>query len=130
MSKLIALRIPDDLMEEIEKRANGGNVSQTIIGMLRGNSIQVVKVEEENPKPVEMIIPKPERAKKAAKPKGKQPCDHHATGDDEPITREIESAREAEVEKPAVSGGCRKHPDGPGWAKAGGWWCITCGKIV
>ena len=128
MSKLIALRIPDDLMGEIEARANGGNVSQTIIGMLRGNSVRVV--EEEKPKPVEMIITKPAKAKKSAKPKEKEPCDHHAIGDDEPIAREIESAIEAEVEEPAVLGGCEKHPNGLGFAKAGGWWCITCGKIV
>ena len=126
MSKLIALRIPDDLMGEIEARANGGNVSQTIIGMLRGNGIQAM--EEEKPKPVEMIITKPAKAKKAAKPKEKAPCDHRAIGNDEPIAREIESAREAE--EPAVSGGCGKHPGAPGWPKAGGWWCITCGKIV
>ena len=123
MSKLIALRIPDDLMGEIEARANGGNVSQTIIGMLRGNSVRVV--EEEKPKPVEMIITKPAKAKKVAKPKEKEPCDHHAIGDDEP-----ESASPIEVEEPAVLGGCGKHPNGPGFAKAGGWWCITCGKIV
>jgi hypothetical protein len=126
MSKLIALRIPDDLMGEIEARANGGNLSQTIIGMLRGNSVQVVEEE----KPVEMIITKPAKAKKSAKPKEKEPCDHHAIGDDEPIAREIESAIEAEVEEPAVSGGCRKHPGAGGFPKAGGWWCITCGKIV
>ena len=125
MSKLIALRIPDDLMGEIEARANGGNVSQTIIGMLRGNSVQVV--EEEESKPIEMIIVKPAKAKKTAKPKEKAPCDHHAIGDDEP---ESASPIEAEVENPAVLGGCEKHPNGPGFAKAGGWWCITCGKIV
>jgi hypothetical protein len=60
----------------------------------------------------------------------KQACDHHAIGDDEPIAREIESAREAEVEEPAVSGGCRKHRGAPGFPKAGGWWCPQCGKIV
>lgn len=117
MSKLIALRVPDDLMEEIEKRANGGNVSQAIIGMLRGNIPQTEK-------PVEMIIAKPALLKAIAKPKGKRFGDHHVIGGDEPI------ARETEAEKTAVSGGCRKHPGGPGFAKGGGWWCITCGKVV
>ena len=23
---------------------------------------------------------------------------------------------------------CPKHPQSPGWAKGGGWWCSACGK--
>jgi hypothetical protein len=49
--------------------------------------------------------------------------------------REIEAERpkateRLKAEKPAVSGGCGKHPGAGGFPKAGGWYCLTCGKVV
>ena len=31
------------------------------------------------------------------------------------------------ISKPS---GCDKHPNGGGWRKADGWWCVECGRIV
>jgi hypothetical protein len=44
------------------------------------------------------------------------------------MARPIE--REEVAEALAVSSGCAKHPGSEGFPKAGGWWCITCRKIV
>ena len=60
MSKLIALRIPDDLLERIKATAaeEDMNVSQTIIYMLRDGPAKLAR-ERESEKP----IPKPTPAK-------------------------------------------------------------------
>ena len=125
MSVFYGVRLTDEISAKIEATGRGKSavIQAALDAYFEGKQAQV-----EKPQVKQMIITKPERAKKATKPKEKAPCDHHAIGDDEPIAREIESAREAE--EPAVLGGCGKHPNGPGFAKAGGWWCITCGKIV
>ena len=121
MSVFYGVRLTDEISARIEATGPGKSavIQASLEKYFEGDSPQV-----EKPKSKEMIIAKPEKTKKSANPKEKQPCDHHAIGDDGPIEQEIES------ESLAVSGGCRKHPGGGGWAKAGGWWCLECGKIV
>ena len=123
MSVFYGVRLTDEISARIEATGRGKSavIQAALDAYFEGK-------QAEKPQAEQMIITKPAKAKKAAKPKEKAPCDHRAIGNDEPIAREIESAREAE--EPAVSGGCGKHPGAPGWPKAGGWWCITCGKIV
>ena len=125
MSVFYGVRLTDEISAMIEATGRGKSavIQAALDAYFEGKHAQV-----EKPQAKQMIIAKPAKAKKTAKQK--QPCDHHAIGDDEPIAREVESARDAEIERPAVSGGCRKHPGGGGWAKAGGWWCLECGKIV
>ena len=128
MSVFYGVRLTDEISAMIEATGRGKSavIQAALDAYFEGKHAQV-----EKPQAKQMIIAKPAKAKKTAKPKENQPCDHHAIEEDEkPIAREIESAIEAEVEEPAVLGGCEKHPNGPGFAKAGGWWCITCGKIV
>ena len=124
MSVFYGVRLTDEISARIEATGRGKSavIQAALDAYFEGKQAQV-----EKPQVKQMIITKPAKAKKAAKAKEKQPCDHHAIGDDEPKSA---SPIEAEVEKTAVSGGCRKHPGAPGWPKAGGWWCITCGKIV
>lgn len=64
MSKLVALRIPDDLFVELEKAkgAEGMNLSQIIISVLRET------FGAESPKPEKMIIAKPKKRAKVEKP--------------------------------------------------------------
>lgn len=122
MSVFYGVRLTDEISARIEATGRGKSavIQAALDAYFEGK-------QAEKPQAEQMIITKPAKAKKAAKAKEKQPCDHHAIGDDEPKSA---SPIEAEVEKTAVSGGCRKHPGAPGWPKAGGWWCITCGKIV
>ena len=115
MTKMVPVRMSEELVARMDARTKNRSalIVEAVEKYLSSGSME----------PEKMIIIKPAKAKKATK----QPCDHHAIGDDEP---ESASPIEAEVEEPAVLGGCEKHPNGPGFAKAGGWWCITCGKIV
>jgi len=89
MSKLVALRIPDDLFVELEKAkgAEGMNLSQIIISVLRET------FGAESPKPAKMII------------------------EEKPSSRpvEIPKAIKREVEKPAKVGRLAPCPrcDGP-----------------
>ena len=127
MSVFYGVRLTDEISAMIEATGRGKSavIQAALDAYFEGKHAQV-----EKPQAKQMIIAKPAKAKKTAKPKENQPCDHHAIGDDEPIAREVESARDAEIERPAVSGGCRKHPGAGGFPKAGGWWCPQCGKIV
>ena len=119
MSVFYGVRLTDEISARIEATGLGKSavIQAALDAYFAGKQTQVEKPQAE-----QMIITKPAKAKE------KQPCDHHAIRDDEPIAREIESAIEAE--EPAVSGGCRKHPGAGGFPKAGGWWCPQCGKIV
>ena len=141
MSVFYGVRLTDEISARIEATGRG---KSAVIQAALDAYFEGKQAQAEKPQAKQMITRESEsraarelrmlyedrarREKKAAKPMEKAPCDHRAIGNDEPIAREIESAREAE--EPAVSGGCRKHPGAPGWPKAGGWWCITCGKIV
>jgi rubrerythrin len=143
MSVFYGVRLTDEISARIEATGRG---KSAVIQAALDAYFEGKQAQAEKPQAKQMITRESEsraaqelrmlyedrarREKKAAKPKEKAPCDHHAIGDDEPIAREIESAREAEVEEPAVLGGCRKHPNGGGFPKAGGWWCPQCGKIV
>ena len=140
MSVFYGVRLTDEISARIEATGRG---KSAVIQAALDAYFEGKQAQAEKPQAKQMITRESEsraarelrmlyedrarREKKAAKPKEKAPCDHHAIGDDEPKSA---SPIEAEVEKTAVSGGCRKHPGAPGWPKAGGWWCITCGKIV
>ena len=115
MSVFYGVRLTDEISAMIEATGRGKSavIQAALDAYFEGKHTQV-----EKPQAKQMIITKPAKAKKAAKAKEKQPCDHHAIGDDKP---ESTSPIEAEVEKPAVSGGCRKHPGAGGFPKAGGW---------
>ena len=115
MTKMVPVRMSEELVARMDARTKNRSalIVEAVEKYLSSGSME----------PEKMIIIKPAKAKKATK----QPCDHHAIGDDEP---ESASPIEAEVEKPAVSGGCRKHPGAGGFPKAGGWWCNTCSKVV
>ena len=127
MSVFYGVRLTDEVSAMIEATGRG---KSAVIQAALEKYFEGEQAQAEKPEARQMILTTPEKAKKRAKPKEKKVYDHCAIGDDGPIVREAESAKEAEAEKPVVSSGCGKHPGGPGFAKAGGWWCVSCGKIV
>jgi predicted transcriptional regulator len=130
MSVFAGVRLPDELAASVDEEARnrGKNRSQIIIEAVmehqRRGGVQVSAIDvEENAAIIDEVLSKAEREKmiteKPARAKKEKPVE---------IPKAPESAKEPE--EPAVSGGCRKHPAVGGWPKAGGWWCLTCGKIV
>ena len=101
MSVLVALRLPEELAASVDEEAgNRGKNRSQII------IEAVTEHQRRGGAKVSLVI------------------------EDEKPTKISKGKKERETEKPAVSGGCRKHPGGGGWAKAGGWWCPQCGRIV
>ena len=105
MSVFYGVRLTDEISAMIEATGRGKSavIQAALDAYFEGKQAQV-----EQPQAKQIIIPKPAKAKKSAK------------------TTESEKGPEVL----AVSGGCRKHPEGNGFPKAGGWWCMACGKIV
>ena len=120
MSVFYGVRLPDDLSQMVEATGRGkSEVITAAVSAYFGTITPLNKADVPNDKATVVMV-KPRTIKATKQPSGTRGVAAPASGV-QPL---------ASVIKPAIISGCPKHPGGVGWAKAGGWWCVQCGRIV